>query len=65
MVGVNRDAINRTDLNALGSLEMAHAFRASLPVDLVDNFTLKNGIIRAFRFTNITIDAIVCDQESH
>lgn len=65
MVGVNRDAINRTDLDTLGSLEMAYTFRAPLPVNLINDFALINRIIGALRLTDITIDALVSDEKSH
>jgi hypothetical protein len=64
MLGINGNAVNRTNLDTLTGFEMSDAFGAQLPVDFVDDFALIDCIVRAFRFANITIDAVISYKQS-
>ena len=59
------DAFNRTDHHALRLIEMADAFSTALMMDDVDVFALGDGLIRASRFADITVDAKLVDFERH
>ncbi len=54
---VDRNTVYRTHFHTLAGLEVPHAFGATGPVNLVDLISGENGIIGAFRFTDITVDA--------
>ena len=58
-IEVEGDAINRADLHALGCIKMSHAFGAFVRVNFVNLDALKNGVVRALRLANVTIDALV------
>ena len=62
---MNGNAADRANLHTLGLVKMADTFSAFLWVNLIDVSTEVNGIIRAFRFTHITIDALVRDHQGH
>ena len=52
---------DRAHLLAGGRLVVAYAFGTLIAVNLVDMFTHRNRLIRAFGFTHITIDAFFSD----
>ena len=62
---VDGDTGHRADLHALRLIKMTHAFGALVRVDLVDLGPQKNGLIRALGLADITIDALVGDDQSH
>ena len=59
IIGMQRNAINGTDLPALRGIKMAYALRALVGVDLVNLNPHKNRIIRALGLTDVAIDALV------
>jgi len=65
MVRVFGDTIHRTDLDTLGDIKMAHAFRAKVGVNDIDLLPLGDGTIGALRFTYIAVDAFVSNNQSH
>ena len=65
MPGIHRNARDRANLHALGFVEMAHALGALGRVDFVDFLAQVDGLVRAFRFADITVDAFVGDHQSH
>jgi len=65
MVRVFGDAVHGTDVDALGFIEMTHAFCAELGVDLIDLFPLIDRPIWAFGFTDITVDAFIGNDQRH
>ena len=62
IIGMQGNAINRTDLPALRGIKMAYALRALVGIDLVNLNPHKNRIIRALGFTDVAIDALVGNQ---
>jgi hypothetical protein len=62
---IHRDTGHRTDLDTLRLVEMADTFSTSLRIDLVYLWPRKNGQIRALRFADIAVDALVGDHQSH
>jgi len=62
---IKRNAIDGTNLDALGGLEVADTLRAQRRVDDVDFFTGGNRIIRTFRFADVTVDAFVSYFQRH
>ena len=62
IVGMQWNAINRTDLPALRGIKMAYALRALVGINLVNLNAHKNRIIRALGFTDVAIDALVGNQ---
>lgn len=44
---------------------MPDTFGAVIGINLIDDFTLGNGSVWAFGFTDITIDTFVGDQKGH
>jgi hypothetical protein len=62
---IERNAIDRTHDDALRLFVMAHALGASLGIDDVDFFSRRYRAVRAFRFANIAIDALVGDNQCH
>ena len=62
IVGMQWNAINRTDLTALRGIKMAYALRALVGIDLVNLNPHKNRIIRALGLTDVAIDALVGNQ---
>ena len=62
---MNGNASNGANLNALRFVKVTNAFGAFAGVDLVNFDTHADGLIRAFRFTHIAVDAFVGDYECH
>ena len=62
IIGMQGNAINRTDLPALRGIKMAYALRALVGINLVNLNPHKNRIIRALGFTDVAIDALVGNQ---
>ena len=62
IVGMQWNAINRTDLPALRGIKMAYALGALVGIDLVNLNPHKNRIIRALGLTDVAIDALVGNQ---
>jgi hypothetical protein len=65
MIGILLDAIDRTNLNALWRIVVTYAFGAFVRVDLIDFLTLRNCLVRAFRFAYVAIDTLVGNNQSH
>lgn len=59
MSGINRNASHGADLLALRLVEMSDALGAFIGIDLVDQWPHKDGLVRAFRLTDVAVDAIV------
>src|SRR5690606_35447613 len=64
-VGVQRNAVHGADLLTLGLVEMADALGAQVRVDDVDFLALGNGPVRAFRFADVAVDAVVGNHQGH
>lgn len=62
IVGMQWNAINRTNLPALRGIKMAYALRTLVGIDLVNLNPHKNRIIRALGLTDVAIDALVGNQ---
>ena len=62
---VQGDAFHRTNLHALRLVKMTHALGAFVRVDLVNGRAKVNGLVGALGFTDITIDALTGDHQSH
>jgi hypothetical protein len=58
-VGILEDDIDRANRHTLRFVEMAHAFRTPVGIDMVNQVPLGDGLVGAFRFTNVTIDTII------
>jgi hypothetical protein len=56
------NATDRTDLLALGLVEMADALGALVGIDLVDLGAHVNGVIWALGLANVAVDAFVGNQ---
>src|SRR5690606_31728393 len=65
IVGVERDAVHRADLLALGFVVVADAFGAEVGVDDVDFLALGNGAVRALGLANVAVDAVIGDYQGH
>ena len=65
MRGVDRNAGHRAHLHALRFVKMANALGASGGVDLVNDLAQVNGLVGAFGFAHIAIDAFVGDHQGH
>ena len=61
MLRVEGDAINWANLLTLGLIKMSDAFSAAARVYLVNIQALVNGLVGAFWFADITIDAFIGD----
>ena len=59
MLFVNQDAIHRANLLALGLIVMPDTLRAEIGIDFINFFALRNGIVGAFWFAHIAVDAFV------
>ena len=57
MVRIKRNAVNRAHLLALRLIIVAHALGTEVRIDLIDFLTLRDGVVGAFRLTDIAIDA--------
>jgi hypothetical protein len=44
---------------------MAHAFGATIGVNLINDLTLEDGTVRALRFTDIAVDAFISNDPGH
>lgn len=64
-IGVDRNALNRTDLHALGLAKMSNALCAFMRVDLIDLLPKVNGLVGTLGLTHIAIDALTGDHQSH
>ena len=62
---VNQDAINRTNLLTLRLIVVSDALRTEAGVDFVNFLTLRDCIIRAFRFAHVAVNALICNKERH
>ena len=59
------DALHRTDTETLRLGVVTDTLRAESGINLIDLLAFGNRAIRAFGFTDITIDAFVGNQQSH
>jgi len=57
------NAVHRTNLNALRAFKVADAFRTPGGIDLVVIGAFKYGVLGAFRFAHVPLDALVGDQQ--
>ena len=64
-VEVDGDALDGTDLGALGFIEVADAFGATVGVDDVVLGPHGDGFVGAFGFAAVAVDALVGDDEGH
>jgi hypothetical protein len=62
---VDRNAGHGADLHALGLVKMTHTLGAFLRINLVDLGPQKDGLVRALGLADITIDALVSDDQGH
>lgn len=65
VVGVFGYAVDRAHLLTLGLIEMPYAFRAEVRIDDKDLVPSTDGVVGAFGFTNVTVDAVVGDIQGH
>jgi hypothetical protein len=65
MVFIQRNAINGAHLLALWFIVVANALGAQVRVDYVDLLALRDRFVRALRFADVAIDAIVGDYQGH
>ena len=63
--GIHRNTVDWANLNTLAGFEVAYAFGAQLPVNLIDQLTLVDRVVWALWFAHIAIDALVGDIKSH
>ena len=59
---VYQDAVYGADLLALGFIVVSDALGAWVGVDFVDFFALRDGIVGAFGFAYIAVDAFIGDE---
>jgi hypothetical protein len=62
VIGMQRNAVNGTNLPALRGIKMTYALRALVGVDLINLNPHKNRIVGALGFTDVAIDAFVGNQ---
>lgn len=65
VIGIDNDAINGAHHLTLGLVMVTNALRAFVEVDHVDLLPLRNGLIGALGLTNVAVDAIFRNQQSH
>jgi hypothetical protein len=65
VIRVKGDALHGADLNALGFVEVANAFGAFGGVDFVDVLAHVDGLVGAFGFADVAVDAFVGDEQCH
>jgi hypothetical protein len=65
MVGVRDTAIDRADGDALGGIEVSHAFRAFGRVDDVDLIAGRDRLVGAFGFAGSAVDTFFGDLVGH
>src|ERR1700754_1678648 len=65
VVGIVRDALDRTDLDALRVVEVADAFGAQVRIDHVVLLAQRDGLVRAHGFADVAVDAGVEDDQGH
>ena len=61
VVRILDDTIHRANLYALRLFKMTHALGAKVGINLVDLFTLGNGVVGALGLTDIAVDAFIVD----
>ena len=59
MISIQDNAFYWADLLALGGVKMPNTFGAFIGVNVVIKRALANGVIRTFRFADVTVDALV------
>jgi hypothetical protein len=62
MVGIDEDAIDRTDLNTLWLVVVSLALGALVGIDDIDLIPLGDGAVGALRFANIAVNTFVGNQ---
>ena len=62
---VNQNAFHGADLDALRGFKVTDTLGATGRVDHVKLFPLGDGLIGAFGFADVTINALVSDQQCH
>jgi hypothetical protein len=62
---IQRDALHGAHLNALRLIKVTHAFGAFVRINFIDLLAKIDGLVGALGFTNITIDALTGDHQSH
>ena len=63
MLFINQNTIHRTHLLALRLVVVADALGAFAGLDFINLVALVDGIIRAFRFAYVAIDALIGNKE--
>jgi hypothetical protein len=62
---IQRNAVYRTDFNALRLIIKADTLGALVGIDYVNLVASGNRIIRTFGLTNITVDTFIGNHQSH
>ena len=65
MFFVNQDAVHRANLLTLRLIVVSDALCAEVGVDFVNFLALRDGIIGAFGFAYVAVDALVGNKERH
>ena len=65
VVGIDRNAVDRADLDALRRVEMADALGAFRGIDHVDLRPLRDRVVRALGLADVAVDAFVGDHQGH
>src|SRR5206468_8731831 len=65
VVGIVRDALDRTYLDTLRIVEVADALRAQVRVDHVVLLAQRDGLVRAHGLADVAVDAGIEDKQGH
>jgi hypothetical protein len=65
MAGIESNAFNGADLNALRSIKVPHTFRTEFRLNNIDLLSLRNSPIRALWFANIAVNTLIGNQQGH
>lgn len=65
MLGVDRNALNWANLDALGFAEVPHALGAFVGVDHIDGLAHRDGLVGTLGLAHIAVDAFFGDFEGH
>jgi hypothetical protein len=65
MLGIERDAGYRTDLDTLGLIKMPHAFCAFGWINFIDIGPQIDRLVRALGLAHIAVDAFIGDHQCH
>ncbi len=65
VIGIDRDAVDRADLDTLRRVEVADALGAFRGIDDVDLRPLRDRVVRALGLADVAVDAFVGDHQRH